>query len=717
MHRKALVSCLAGIFFLSLSIAGHAGGAQVLAVASTSQGRSAPPAPVAVPGTAAGKHAPTLEEVVTVRSTYQAKISPDGRWVLYTLSVWEKPKPDSHEERSHLWLVSATDPTGDGAPRQITFGEKGESSPDWSPDGKFISFVAVRPAPGENAEKPQLCLMRTDGGEAWPITDVKSGVGQYAWSKDGNRIAFIMADPLPKEEEEKQKRKDDARIFEEVQTRSHLWIFDIAAKAATQITSGKEFIVKTFSWAPSGQRIAFSAAPTAMARDERDVVYIVDLTSRALERISSATLGTESAPEWSPDGKTIAYSFRPNPFKKDPEGFTPRPILHAHLMLYDVATKQARDAYDPANFDNDFSRATWTPDGKRLVFDTSHRIYYDVFEYDITTRRYRELSHGDCTFLGNFSRDGSRVAFVRSNVTSPADVYVSDPEFKSPVRLTDINPQVRDWRLGEAEILNWKSKDGWDIEGILIKPANYEAGTRYPMLTDVHGGPTGAHAVWFDASHQFWAARGWAILLPNPRGSTGYGEKFMRGNIPDWGGGDYRDIMAGVDAAVARGIADPDKLAEMGWSYGGYMTSWIVSQTGRFKAARMGAGLSNLYGMYGTTDIPNYIASFFNGTPTAKTLALYLERSGITYADRVTTPLLIMHGEQDYRVPVSQAMEFYRALKDRGKVVELVLYPREEHGNGEWYHRLDQLRREYNWIAKHTLGESAQLPEEKKPEK
>ena len=665
---------------------------------------------------AADKHPPTLEDVITVKSTDGAELSPDGRWVLYSVSGWETPKPDSHEQRSHLWLVSATDPTGDVAPHQITFGEQGESSPAWSPDGKLISFVAVRPGPGENADKSQIYLMRTDGGEAWRLTDVKNGVGRYAWSKDGKRIAFTMTDPLPKDIEEKQKRKDDSHIFEEVVSRTHIWVFDVATKTATQITSGKEFRVQEFSWSPDGLKIAFSANPTGWARDERNRLCIVDVSSKAVERISQIGAGSETRPSWSPDGKTIAYLFLPNSFKKDAEGLTPRPIVNTHLMLYDVASKQIRDAYDPASFDNSFFGAQWTPDSKRLVSMASHRVYFDVFEYDLAARQYKALTQGKCIFLGNFSRDGSKVVYAGGNMTSPADIYVSDPEFKTPVKLTDINPQVRDWLMGEAEVVNWKSKDGWAVDGILLKPANFEAGKRCPMLTDVHGGPTGAHVAFFSADYQFWAARGWAIFLPNPRGSTGYGEKFMRGNIPDWGGGDYRDIMAGVDAAVARGIADPDKLAEMGWSYGGYMTCWIVSQTGRFKAARMGAGLSNNYSMYGTTDIPNYIASFFNGGPTAKTIPLYLERSGISTADRVTTPLLIMHGEQDYRVPVSQAMEFYRALKERGKTVQLVLYPREGHGNGEWFHRLDQLRREYNWIAKYTLGESAQLPEEKKPE-
>jgi dipeptidyl aminopeptidase/acylaminoacyl peptidase len=310
--------------------------------------------------------------------------------------------------------------------------------------------------------------------------------------------------------------------------------------------------------------------------------------------------------------------------------------------------------------------------------------------------------------FGSQSKDGTKVAYTLDSPTAPTDVFVAGADFAAPRKITTVNPEAADFALGETEVIKWKSSDGWDIEGVLVKPVGYEPGKKYPLLVDVHGGPTGAHTNGFKIGvhngGQLWAGRGWAVLYPNPRGSSNYGEKFMRGNIPDWGGGDYRDIMAGTDEVIKRGIADPEKLAVMGWSYGGYMTCWIVSQTGRFKAARMGAGLSNIYSMYGTTDIPGYIGTFFNNNPTEETMKLYAERSGLTYAHKVTTPLLIMHGMNDERVPIGQPMEFYRALKDRGKTVELVWYPREGHGNGEYYHQRDQVRRDLVWMTKYVLG-------------
>jgi dipeptidyl aminopeptidase/acylaminoacyl peptidase len=291
---------------------------------------------------------------------------------------------------------------------------------------------------------------------------------------------------------------------------------------------------------------------------------------------------------------------------------------------------------------------------------------------------------------------------------APADVYVSDASFASPVKLTDLNPQVRGLALGETEVVSWKSADGTPVEGVLLKPVGYRAGTRYPLLVEVHGGPTGSTTAGFKGSvgspGQYWAGQGWAVLYPNPRGSTSYGEKYMRANLRDWGGGDYQDVVTGADELIRRGIADPDKLAMIGWSYGGYMTAWTVTQTSRFKAARMGAGMSDLLSMYGTTEIPGYIGFFFRGDTPAARLELFRAHSPITYADRATTPLLIMHGASDERVPPGQALELYRALRDRGTPVQLVLYPREGHGIAEYYHLLDRMRRDYDWITRYTLG-------------
>ena len=285
------------------------------------------------------------------------------------------------------------------------------------------------------------------------------------------------------------------------------------------------------------------------------------------------------------------------------------------------------------------------------------------------------------------SKDGRTIAVSMDTPAAATEVFVTDPAFATFRKLTDTNPQVAHLLLGDAEVVTWKGADGANVEGVLLKPVGYVAGKASPMLVVAHGGPSGAfvnnNRIGGLEGGQVWAGRGWAVFYPNPRGSTNYGETFLRANINDWGGGDYTDIMTGVDALVARGIADPDKLAHIGWSYGGYMTAWVITQTTRFKAAMVGAGLTDMWSMYGTNDIPSTLIAYFGGIPNETTLPLYLDRSALSHVDRVTTPTLILHGSSDERVPIGQPMELFRALKDRGKTTELVFYPREGHSFSE----------------------------------
>jgi dipeptidyl aminopeptidase/acylaminoacyl peptidase len=295
--------------------------------------------------------------------------------------------------------------------------------------------------------------------------------------------------------------------------------------------------------------------------------------------------------------------------------------------------------------------------------------------------------------------------------TAPAEVFVADGRFTSPVKLTDLNPQTKDFALGASEVVSWKSRDGLEVEGVLLKPVGFDPAKRYPLLVVAHGGPAGAHLDNYRVGGleggQVWAGMGWAVFYPNPRGSTNYGEKFLRANVADWGGGDFADIMTGVDALIARGVADKDRLAHIGWSYGGYMTAWAITQTTRFKAAMVGAGLTNMWSMYGTNDIPSVLIGYFGGIANKETLPLYMNRSAMTHIDNVTTPTLILHGGSDERVPLGQAQELFRGLKDRGKTTELVVYPREGHGITEYYHQKDRLTRIQDWITRYTLGEAA----------
>ncbi len=660
-------------------------------------------------------------DVMSLKGVSSAVISPDGHWVLFQVTAWSpdpaaQKKPVKETRISHIWMVSATDPSGAGAARQITFGLHGEHAPAWSPDGRNISFIADRPNPDAAAGAPaagQLYIMRADGGEARAVTSGEGGVSGYAWAPDGGSIAFLRQRPPSIAEQDARKLGVDQEMFEGDFPPTQLWLVNVASGTQTNLTAAFAMTAKgTPVWAPNGGEIVFTAAPTPMLRDSRSNLYLLTLAGDHMRQLTHGASAV-SAPAWSPDGRTLAYVFSPDSRKALADGIPLSDTHRDHLILMDTATWTAHDTATPA-FDLAAGAPIWTADSQHIIFVTGQQVYRTVFGFYVPSGLFRPLSPEGLFALdphGTFSRDGRHLAFIQESATSPGDVYAADDSFAAPRRLTHINPQTTDFSLGETSVIQWKNpQDGWPVQGILVKPVGYQPGHRYPMLLEVHGGPTGAFSDGYNLAAQVWAGKGWAVLFTNPRGSTGYGEKFLRGNLEDWGGGDYRDIMSGVDYVVGQGIADPDKLAEWGWSYGGYMTCWIVSQSQRFKAAMMGAGLSDLVSMYGATDIPDYLGGFFNGYPDPATAKLYRERSGITYVDQVSTPLLILQGANDHRVPTSQSLEFFRALNDRGKTVQLVFYPRERHGFVEYYHILDRHRRIFDWISHYTLGAEPAAP-------
>jgi dipeptidyl aminopeptidase/acylaminoacyl peptidase len=658
----------------------------------------------------------SLDDVMELRSVGGVALAPDGGRIVYTVAGWEHPaardtsKGDRHEMRSHVWMVSR----GGGDQRQLTFGERGESAPQWSPDGRHISFIAARGSgTGDDAPRPQLWILPAAGGEAWQLTTARDGAGSYAWSPDGRQIAYLTTDSLTREQEARRRRRDDPEPYEGDLRMSHVWVVDVATKQATKLTSGDYTVRGAPTWSPDGTRLAILTSPTPLIRDERRDAWIVTVATKEKGRIAPpASMLAQGTPVWSPDGRTLALPVLAETWKPNGDGIAPRSLKNTTLALVDVASGTAREV-SSAQFDNSVGQLRWSNDGKAIHFTAQVRTYVNVYTFDVASGRITPLTKDVMVRAPSFSADGRTVAFAMDSPASPAEVYVADGSFAAPTRVTTSNPQLASVALGSTEVVTWKSSDGWSVEGILLTPVGYTPGQRVPLLVDVHGGPTGAHTNGFKASWgnagQYWAGRGWAVLYPNPRGSTGYGEKFMRGNIKDWGGGDYRDIMTGVDELVRRGIADSAQLAITGWSYGGYMTGWVVSQTGRFKAAMMGAGLVNMESMYGTTDIPGYIGTFYDGMPQLdgtlnnKSLQFYRSRSAIQYSDKVTTPLLMLHGSADARVPIGQPMEYFRNLRDRGKTAELVFYPREGHGLGEYYHQMDKIKREYEWIARHTL--------------
>ncbi len=647
------------------------------------------------------KRAVTFDDVLAIKAVGGATLSPDGSQVLYTVRQWVAEK-ERMEARTHIWQVATNGAT---PARQISSGEKGDSQPQWSPDGRFISFVSAR-GTGEDV-KAQIYVMRADGGEAAKLTDSKESVSSYSWSPDSARLAYVTTDPRSADEEASLKKRDDERVFEGDFRYAHVWVIDVATKSATRISEGTTYTVAGApSWAPDSKRFVFGAGATPMLRDNRRDIYLANIETKQVEKLST-NFGSDTSPKWSPDGKSIAWTSEPYTGAPLPDGTAPGVTMQSKLVLYDVAAKSIKDVSSPA-FDTDAGNPVWTAEGNRVMFVAGKRAYNEAFAYDLTSGRYTQLSTRKTLQGASISKDGRTIVLTMDTPDSASEVYLTDPAFQNFRKLTTTNPQLAEMAQGETEVVTWKGADGMEVEGVLLKPVGFQAGRKYPTLVVAHGGPAGAYVNGFRLGGleggQVWANKGWAVFYPNPRGSTNYGEKFLQHNVSDWGGGDYKDIMTGVDALVARGIADPDKLAHIGWSYGGYMTAWVITQTTRFKAAMVGAGLTNMWSMYGTNDIPSVLISYFGGIPSAKTLPLYLDRSAMSHIDKVTTPTLILHGAQDERVPVGQAQELYRGLKDRGKTTELVFYPREGHGFTEYYHQKDRMQRIYDWVTKFTLG-------------
>jgi len=653
---------------------------------------------------AQSKRPATFDDVMNIKTIQGATISPDGKTVIYAVREWVDEPEGKKESRAHVWRVPAD---ASASARQITWGDKGESQAQFSPDGKFISFVASR---GSADAKSQIYVMPLEGGEAWKLTDAKENVSSYSWAPDNAHVAFVATDARSNDEETNIKKRDDERVFEGDFRYAHAWVVDVATKQATRITEGTNYTLQGApSWSPDSKRFVFGAATTPMLRDNRRDVYIADVSSKHVDKVST-NFGNDGSPRWSQDGATIAWLTEPNTTAPLPDQTAAGVIGQQHLVLYDVNARTIKDVAS-TSFDIEPGNPTFTNEGKRVLFTAGRRAYNEVFAYDLTSGSYTQLTQRKTINSTSVSKDGKTILLTMDAPDSAAELYVTDPSFASPKRLTNTNPQLAAIAQGETEVVTWKGSDGAEVEGVLLKPVGYEAGKRYPMLVVAHGGPAGAYVNGFRLGGleggQVWAGKGWAVFYPNPRGSTNYGEKALRANVNDWGGGDFKDIMTGVDALVARGIADADKLAHIGWSYGGYMTAWTITQTTRYKAAMVGAGLTNMWSMYGTNDIPSILIAYFGGIPNAKTLPLYLDRSAMTHIDKVTTPTLILHGANDERVPTGQAYELYRGLKDRGKTTELVFYPREGHGFTEYYHQRDRMQRIYDWVTKYTLGTGA----------
>lgn len=614
-----------------------------------------------------GRRVPTIDDLLLVKSAGGASISPDGKLVVYTVTETDF-KQDAYV--TQIWLADAAN----GSSFQLTRGEKSSSGPDWSPDGKWLAFTSSRVG-----DKSQLFLISPAGGEAIQLTKSETGVSGFEWSPDGKSIAYAASDAVSKPMKDRKEYMGDYEVVRREYNHAHLWTFNLAEalkepQAGRQRTKGKDFTVGSFSWSPDGNKIAFSATinPDLINGATSDI-YVLNLADDSAKKIV-AQPGPDSSPQWSPDGKQILFS-----------SYLGNPKYNANdtrLALVPAEGGPIRSLTD--SFDENPGFVAWTNDG--IYFSALQKTAAHLFRLDPATLKITRITSPDNLMAGSFSftRDGKRMALSAASPTSLNEICVSDLPFQ-PRPLTKMTDQANAFILGTREVISWKSQDGTEIEGVLIKSADFDPSKKYALLCIIHGGPTGVDRPALlspDARYypsDIWAARGGLILKVNYRGSAGYGEKFRKLNYRNLGVGDAWDVISGVDFLIKKGWVDANRVGSMGWSQGGYISAFLTTSSDRFKAISVGAGISNWATYYYNTDITPFTINYLGDDP-ADDPQIYQKTSPMSYIKKAKTPTLIQHGELDRRVPIPNAYELRQALEDRGVPVEMIVYKGYGHG-------------------------------------
>jgi dipeptidyl aminopeptidase/acylaminoacyl peptidase len=703
---------------------------------------------------AQAQRAMTAADTLRLASVNDAQISPDGEWIVYTVSTTE-----ANETRSALWLARARRNTASMAadeddaladratPLQLLAPGWSASNPRWSPDGKRIAFRATQDErsgiwvasladrqPHMVAQVRETNFFITYAGEA------------FSWSPDSRRIAFISATEearvgeRPEVARTPSRAADDPRVVDRIQyksrtsfsdrARTHVWVVDVDSslagdeRAIRQLTAG-QFYDHALTWNPRGDEVAFlsNREPDPDANNNSDI-FAVDMNGRV--RQITDTAGCEYEPAWSPDGKWIAYT-------ATKRGVTTIDSIaeDTHVWVIDAGGGAGREI--TSTLDRRARSPRWSPNSNGVYFLAGDRGQSNIYFTRLSngpvwkvitssTAGFRDspptqprLAQITSFSLNNrfvmvekgpdYTYSAVTLAFTLSDAAHPAEVWTAqsldslNATGRRMRRLTGHNDSfMRGLTLSEPEPIKFNSFDGTEIQGWLMKPIAWREDRHYPLILSIHGGPHGMYGYAFNPTFQVYAARGYAVLYLNPRGSSGYGQKFSDGTLREWGGGDYRDLMMGVDEALrTRSWIDAERLGVTGGSYGGFMTNWIITQTTRFKAAVSQASVSNLISFYATSLYQDLIQAEFGGFPWDDYDLLW-RWSPLRYVKQAQTPTLLIHGEADNDVHITQAEEMYMALKRRGLEAVLVRYPREGHGFREPLHRLDALERTLAWF-------------------